>query len=101
MRRPVILLLLLCLVALSGPGCIWKLWSKEAPPEDQEFDLYGNVVSVNAQEIVVESRGGNRTFLLDQASVKGGDFQPGARVHVFYKLKEAGETVVLVVEVRK
>ncbi len=56
---------------------------------------------MNAQQIVLQTKSGSRTFLLDQASVKGGDFQPGARIHVFYKLKEAGETVVLAVEVRK
>jgi len=99
MRRS--LILLLCVLAFSSPACIWKLWSNGPPPEEREYDIYGTVESVSAQQIVIQTKGGSRSFLLDQASVKGGDFQLGARIHVFYKLKEAGETVVLAVEVRK
>ncbi len=91
-------IILLFLVILSQPACFWKLWSKGPPPEERTFDIYGTVQSVTADRVEIKTNKGVETFLLNQASVKGGDFGEGATVHVFYKLEDESKVVTLVVE---
>lgn len=89
----------LIVCAAVHPGCIWRLWTKEKPIELRTFDLYGTVQSVSADQLVIETKKGERrTFVLDSASIKGSNFDAGAYVHVYYKKREGADVVTMVVE---
>lgn len=93
------LTIVLCIIALSQPGCFWKLWKKDKAPKEKVYDVYGNVAAVQPDEIVISTKkGSTETFTIDAASIKGGDFEPGAYVHVYYKVREEGKVVTMVVE---
>ncbi len=89
---------ILCSVLLAQTGCIWKLWSKGPPPEEITHDLYGTVQTVDANQLVVQTKRGVQTFIMGPASIKGGDFGAGAYVHVYFKKKQEGDVVTMVVE---
>ena len=96
MLRPLLFVLLL-VVPMAQQGCIWKLWTKE-PIEERTFDVYGNVQSVTEKGLVVETKKGEQTFVLVSSSIKGGDFEIGTYVHVYYKKQGDQNVVTMVVE---
>ena len=101
MFRFKLLWLLLSLLLLSQPGCFWRLWTGKSDAEKQQervYDLYGTVESVTLDELVVTTKGGQRTFLFGDASIKGGDFSEGAQVHIYFKQTDAGDIITMVVE---
>ncbi len=92
-------LLLLFLFLLVQPGCIWKLWTKSQPKAGQVYDVYGTVVSITPEQLVIETNNKRKeTFEMVTSSIKGSDFGPGATVHVFYKEEEGKKVVTMVVE---
>jgi len=93
------MLVALFAVLLVQPGCINKLWKKDAKKKAEKVhNVYGSFVSQDNDVIVVETKKGEATFLMGDASIKGGDFEPGATVHVYYKIRENGNVVTMVVE---
>jgi len=93
------MIIILCAITLTQSGCFLTFWKKDKAPEEKVYDLYGNVQVVQPDKIVVDTkRGAAETFLLDDASIKGGDFEVGAHVHVYYKVREEGKVVTMVVE---
>jgi hypothetical protein len=93
------MLLITLVLSVAQGGCFWKLWSKPKAPGEKVFDVYGNVESVDPDRIVIRSRkGGIETFIMGPASIKGGDFEQGDLVHVYYKQVEQGKIVTMVVE---
>ncbi len=91
--------LFLLLTVVPQPACIWKLWSKPKNPQERVYDLYGSVQSINLERLVIDARqGGTRTFYFTDASTKGGDFGPGAFVHVYFKKRGERDEITLVVE---
>jgi hypothetical protein len=50
-----------------------------------EYDFYGKVVSVDQTSLIVSTKHGIQTFVMDKNTVKGSDFEPGALVHVYYR----------------
>ncbi len=90
---------LVALILSIQPGCISKLWKKPPPVEELDFDVYGKVASMSAEQLVVDTKQGRLTFLLGTASVKGSDtFDEGQVVHVFYKKLAEGNVITLVVK---
>lgn len=89
------LLLALC---LFQPACIWKLWSKDEPPEERIHDVYGTVESVSKTSLVIRAKRGKLEFALLDSSIKGSDFDAGAYVHVYYKIQGEANVVTMVVE---
>lgn len=97
--RHLCLTLLIAAALIVQPACIWKLWSKGPPIEERQFDVYGQVESINLEQLVVNTKQGRMTFLFGPASVKGSDtFDPGQVVHVMYKQRDEGHIVTLVVK---
>jgi hypothetical protein len=92
-----LLLLALCLV-FSQPACFWKLWSKKPPLAERTQDVYGTVESVDAHRLIVKTRKGDQEFTMVDSSIKGSEFQSGAYVHVYYKVKDGVRQVTMVVE---
>lgn len=91
MKRTAILLIVL--VFLLQPACF-----RRKPPEERVFDARGTVMSVGADRIVIETpRGEQRTFEFTDASIKGGDFDEGAEVRVYYKKRGEVDEVTMVV----
>lgn len=88
-------LLALCLIE---PACIWRLWTEGEPIELKIFDVYGNVQSITQEQLVIQTKKGEKTFVIVPSSIKGGDFQVGALVHVYYKKRESENVVTMVVE---
>ncbi len=76
-------------------GCFWK---NETPIEEKIFDVYGTVQSVSLSELVIQGKNEEIIFRISPSSIKGSDFEPGAYVHVYYKLKDDVKEVTMVVE---
>ena len=77
-------------------GCFWK---NDTPIEEKIFDIYGTVQSVSLSELVIQGKKNEEiTFRISPSSIKGSDFEPGAYVHVYYKLKDDVKEVTMVVE---
>ena len=76
-------------------GCFWK---NDTPIEERIFNVYGTVQSISLSELVIQGKDGNITFRIRPSSIKGSDFEPGAYVHVYYKLKGDVKDVTMVVE---
>jgi len=101
MNRPYRLILIALTLALGvQTGCFWRLWTKPKPIEERTFDVYGTVKSITTERVVIETDDKKReeTFVITDASIKGSDFQPGAHVHVYYKIKGDVKEVTMVVE---
>ncbi len=97
--RHLCLTLFIAAALIVQPACIWKLWSKGPPIEERQFDVYGQVESINSEQLIVDTKQGRRTFLFGPASVKGSDtFEQGQVVHVLYKKLDQGDVVTLVVK---
>jgi hypothetical protein len=92
---PIVCVLLITL----QPSCIWKLWTDDTPIEEKIFDVYGTVESISIDDLVIQSSKNQQvTFRMTPSSVRGGDFEAGTYVHVYYKQKEAIKEVTMVVE---
>ncbi len=76
-------------------GCFWK---KDTPIEEKIFDVYGTVQSISLSELVIQGKNEEITFRISPSSIKGSDFEPGAYVHVYYKLRDDVNEVTMVVE---
>ena len=76
-------------------GCFWK---NDTPIEEKIFDVYGTVQSVSLSELVIQSKNEEITFRISPSSIKGSDFEPGAYVHVYYKIRDDVKEVTMVVE---
>ncbi len=76
-------------------GCFWK---NDTPIEEKIFDIYGTVQSISLSELVIQGKNEEITFRISPSSIKGSDFEPGAYVHVYYKLKGDVKEVTMVVE---
>ncbi len=77
-------------------GCFWK---NDTPIEEKIFDIYGTVQSVSLSELVIQGKKNEEiTFRISPSSIKGSDFETGAYVHVYYKLKDDVKEVTMVVE---
>ena len=75
-------------------GCFWK---NDTPIEEKIFDVYGTVQSVSLSELVIQSKNEEITFRISPSSIKGSDFEPGAYVHVYYKIRDDVKEVTMVV----
>ena len=84
----------LLLLVLQG-GCFWK---NDTPIEEKIFDVYGTVQSVSLSELIIQSKNAEITFRINSSSIKGSDFEEGAYVHVYYKLRDDVKEVTMVVE---
>ncbi len=84
----------LLLLVLQG-GCFWK---NDTPIEEKIFDVYGTVQSVSLSELIIQSKNAEITFRINSSSIKGSDFEAGAYVHVYYKLRDDVKEVTMVVE---
>ena len=84
----------LLLVVLQW-GCFWK---NDTPIEEKIFDVYGTVQSISLSELVIKCKNEEITFRISPSSIKGSDFEPGAYVHVYYKLRDDAKEVTMVVE---
>jgi len=61
------------------------------------YDFLGKVETMTGNSLTVTSNWGNRSFLLDEATITGqGHYEPGTPVHVYYK-KRADEYLVTMV----
>ncbi len=76
-------------------GCFWK---NDTPIEEKIFDIYGTVQSISLSELVIKGKNEEITFRISPSSIKGSDFEPGAYVHVYYKLRDDAKEVTMVVE---
>jgi len=76
-------------------GCFWK---KDTPIEEKIFDVYGTVQSISLSELVIQGKKEEMTFRISPSSIKGSDFDPGAYVHVYYRLRDDVNEVTMVVE---
>ncbi len=95
-----LILIALALALTVQTGCFWRLWTKPKPIEERTFDVYGTVKSIATERVVIETSDKKReeSFVITDASIKGSDFQPGARVHVYYKIKGDVKEVTMIVE---
>lgn len=94
MTRPLYLSCLLLLVMHSS--CFWR---KDTPIEEKIFDMYGAVQSISVSELVIQGKRNEEIlFHFSPSSIKGSDFEAGAYVHVYYKLKGDIKEVTMVVE---
>ena len=90
---------LLILLLFSGSGCIWKLWSDGPPPEERIHDIYGTLRSISQTELIIETnKNQEMKFQMMPSSVRGSSFEPGVRVHVYYRLDEDAKQVTMVVK---
>ncbi len=76
-------------------GCFWK---NDTPIEEKIFDVYGTVQFVSLSERVIQGKKEEITFRISPSSIRGSDFETGAYVHVYYKLKGDVKEVTMVVE---
>ncbi len=76
-------------------GCFWK---NDTPIEERIFDIYGTVQSVSLSELIIQVKNEEINFRISPSSIKGSDFEPGAYVHVYYKLRGDVKEVTMVVE---
>jgi ferric enterobactin receptor len=68
--------------------------------KEKLYDFLGTVESMSKQEIVVDTKWGQKTLQLDDASLTGAPgYDPGTRVHVYYV--QRGEGLVVRMVVRK
>ncbi|MEE8349446.1 MAG: hypothetical protein V3R94_07740 [Acidobacteriota bacterium] len=97
MRSP---LSIACILAITlQTSCIWKLWTNDTPFEERIFDVYGTVESISLDDLVIQSNKNQQLmFRMAPSSVRGGDFEAGDYVHVYYKQKETIKEVTMVVE---
>jgi len=95
-----LILIALSLALAAQTGCFWRLWTKPKPIEERTFDVYGTVKTISPERVVIETSDKKReeAFVITDASIKGSDFQPGAHVHVYYKVKGDVKEVTMVVE---
>lgn len=85
-----------CLLLLVlNLGCFWK---NNTPIEEKIFDVYGTVQSISLNELILQGKNKEITFQFSPSSIKGSDFEPGAYVHVYYKVKGDVNEVTMVVE---
>lgn len=92
-------ILLLLVLVLLQPACVWRLWTKKPPLEERTFSVYGTVESVDPSTLLIETRRGeNMEFVFVDSSVKGSDFGPGAYVHVYYRIRDESKEITMVVE---
>jgi hypothetical protein len=91
-------LLALSIALLMQPACFWRLWTKETPIEERTFDVYGEVKSITQEQLVIQTKRGEETFILTTSSIKGSDFGPGATVHVYYRKRGDVNEITMVVE---
>lgn len=96
--RSIILFGFMMLLGIGQSGCIWKLWGEETPLEERTFDIYGTVTAITSESLVITSNQGEMEFAMVDSSIKGGDFEAGAYVHVYYKLVNDTKEVTMVVE---
>lgn len=62
--------------------------SGEKSKEEKIYDFYGTVESMDSRSLVVNSKWGSRTLMLDDATIKGASsYDPGTNIHVFYKVQ--------------
>ena len=92
------LLVAFLVLLLSQPGCIWKLWTNDTPMEERVYDVYGTVQSISLDELIIQSDDQELIFRMRPSSIKGGDLEPGAYVHVYYLMREDVKDVTMVVE---
>lgn len=97
-RGSTIALLGLLIILTFQAGCFWKLWGKKKPVEEITFDVYGTVETVDQTKLVIQSKKGRLEFVLVDSSIKGSNFETGAYVHVYYKVKGEAKEVTMVVE---
>ncbi len=76
-------------------GCFWR---NDTPIEEKIFDVYGTVQSISLSELVIQGKKEEITFRIIPSSIKGSDFETGAYVHVYYKVKGDVQEVTMVVE---
>ncbi|MCH7804887.1 MAG: hypothetical protein IH937_12490 [Acidobacteria bacterium] len=76
-------------------GCFWK---NDTPIEEKIFNVYGTVQSISLSELVIQGKKEEITFRIIPSSIKGSDFETGAYVHVYYKVKGDVKEVTMVVE---
>ncbi len=76
-------------------GCFWR---NDTPIEERIFDVYGTVQSISLSELVIQGKKEEITFRIIPSSIKGSDFETGAYVHVYYKVKGDVKEVTMVVE---
>lgn len=86
----VVLLLTACLTT----ACFFK----KGDPEEKTYDVYGTVTEVTPARLVIQTKKGPEEFVMTDASIKGSDFEPGATVHVYYRIREQVKQVTMVVE---
>ncbi|HSR67073.1 MAG TPA: hypothetical protein VLU25_03965 [Acidobacteriota bacterium] len=98
MKTRSLLVTLVFLLTLQ-PACFLKFWGKDKTPEEKKYDIYGTVKEIDREQLVIEPRSGqSMEFKMLESSIKGGDFGPGAYVHVYYRQREGVREVVMVVE---
>ncbi len=85
-----------CLLLLVKQwGCFWK---NDTPIEERIVDIYGTVQSVSLSELIIQVKNEEINFRISPSSIKGSDFEPGAYVHIYYKLRGDVKEVTMVVE---
>jgi len=86
---------LLGALLFSAGGC----HRKAKAPEARIHEVYGTVESIDQKALVIRSKGSDKKeFAMVESSIKGGDFGPGALVHVYYRVKDQRNEVTMVVE---
>jgi hypothetical protein len=76
--------------------------SSNAPSEDsaarkkeEVYDFYGTVESLGPTTLVVRTKWGSKSFVMNDATIRGAsDYDPGTLIHVYYKEDDQGESVV-------
>ena len=60
--------------------------AKEAKKSTPVWDFHAKVVSIDLHSVTVDTKWGEKTLVIDEATIKGEPtFAPGTKVHVYYK----------------
>lgn len=98
MNRRSFLVLFLVILSLAASACLFRHKKGDVPARPKTYDVLGTVREASASSITVEAGKGAETFVMNAATVRGGDFKPGMYVHVYYTRQTDRNIATMVVE---
>ena len=98
MNRRSLLVFFFVILSLAGSACLFRHRKDGEPARPKTYDMLGTVREASAGSITVESGKGAEIFVMNAATVRGGDFKPGMYVHVYYTRQTDRNVATMVVE---
>jgi hypothetical protein len=98
MNRRVFFTFIFLGTTISSAGCLFRRKKKDTLAKPKVYDELGTLQQVSANSITIQTKKGTQTFVMNAATVRGGDFKPGMYVHVYYYKQPNQNLATMVVE---